>query len=92
MKKTGNDMSLKTFFFIMVVLALAFPVKGFCLDATAQVDKTTISREDSLFLKVVVNGGKADLDLSGIRHFKVISRGSSSSYNYKMKNFPGKSP
>ena len=82
LKKIGNDMNLKNIFFAALVLAAILPAKGFCFDVTANVDKTKISREDSVFLQVVVIGGKADLDLSMIKDFKVISRGSSSSYNY----------
>lgn len=82
MKKTGNDMNLKRFFFIAMVLAVLIPATGYCFDVTAHVDKTRISSGDSVFLKVEVDGGKADLDLSMIRDFKVISRGTSSSYNF----------
>jgi len=82
LKKTGNDMNLKTLLLIFLFFLSLLPGKGFCFDVTAHVDKLKISIEDSIYLKVVVNGGKADLDLSTIRDFKVISRGSSSSYNY----------
>lgn len=82
MKKIGNDMNFKKIIFISFVLMVILPATGFCFNVTAQVDKLKISMEDSVFLKVEVNGGKADLDLSMIKDFKVISRGSSSSYNY----------
>ncbi|MCK5836426.1 MAG: protein BatD [Desulfobacula sp.] len=82
MKKTGKNMTLKSIFFISLVSLLTLPAIGFCFDVTAHVDKTRISREDSVFLKVEVIGGKADLDLSMIKNFKVISRGTASSYNY----------
>ncbi|WP_300456895.1 BatD family protein [Desulfobacula sp.] len=75
-------MNLKRIFFISLVSLFTLPVIGFCFDVTAHVDKTRISREDSVFLKVEVNGGKADLDLSMITDFKVVSRGTASSYNY----------
>lgn len=66
-----------------MVLLMTIPATGFCFDVTARVDKTRISREDSVLLQVEVNGGKADdLDLSMIKDFKVIPRGSSSSFNY----------
>ncbi|MBU2452651.1 MAG: BatD family protein [Proteobacteria bacterium] len=61
---------------------MAIPSIGLCFDITAQVDKTRISREDSVFLQVEVTGGKADLDLSMIKDFKVISRGTATAYNY----------
>jgi len=82
LKKTGNDMKVKRTFFVALVLLLILPATGICLDVMAHVDKLKISRENSVLLTVEVNGGKADLDLSMIRDFKVISRGSSSSYNY----------
>ncbi|MBT6341595.1 MAG: hypothetical protein HOJ48_20120, partial [Desulfobacula sp.] len=75
-------MNFKNIFFIALVLVSFLPGTGFCFDVTAHVDKLKISKEDSIVLKVVVSGGKADLDLSMIKDFKVISRGSSSSYNY----------
>ncbi|RLB91132.1 MAG: hypothetical protein DRH26_08475 [Deltaproteobacteria bacterium] len=82
MKKIGNNMKLKQIFLISLVLLVILPATGFCFDVTAHVDKSKISREDSVLLNIVIKGGKADLDLSGIKDFKVISRGSSSSYNY----------
>lgn len=82
LKKIGNNMNLKSIFFFVLVFVILLPVTGFCFEVTAHVDKLKISKEDSVFLKIVVNGGKANLDLSKIKDFKVISRGSSSSYNY----------
>jgi len=80
LKKTGNDMNLKRILFIALVLQIILPAAGFCFDATAFVDKNRISRDDSIFLKVETEGGVADLDLSSITDFKVMSRGSSSSF------------
>ena len=82
LRKTGNNMKLKVIFFVLILLAFILPGTGICFDVTAKVDKSSISKEDSVFLTVVVRGPKADLDLSMIKDFKVISRGSSSSYNY----------
>ena len=65
-----------------MVLLATMPATGFCFNVTAHVDKLEIFREDSVFLTLEVNGGKADMDLSMIKDFRVISRGSSSSYNY----------
>ncbi|NOX34216.1 MAG: hypothetical protein GXP56_10845 [Deltaproteobacteria bacterium] len=75
-------MNKKRIFFITILLLIILPATGFCFNVTALVDKTRISREDAVFLTVEVKGGKADLDLSLIKDFKVISRGSSSSYNF----------
>ena len=65
-------------------MVFLFAIPGVCIafDVTAHVDKFKISQEDSVFLTVEVNGGKAELDLSVIKDFKVISRGTSSSFNY----------
>lgn len=82
LKKTGDDMGLKRIFFISFMVLVAVPAIGFCFDVTAHVDKTRISQEDSIFLQIEVAGGEADLDLSMIKSFKVMSRGTSSSYNY----------
>lgn len=65
-----------------MLLLVTIPAIGFCFDVTASVDKTRISREDSILLRVISDGGKAELDLSMVKDFKVIPRGSSSSYNY----------
>lgn len=76
-------MSLKKIpFGIIIVLLIAMP--GFCsgFNVTAHVDKSRISQDDSVYLTVEVNGGKADLDLSMIKDFKVISRGTLSSLDY----------
>ncbi|MEN8211983.1 MAG: BatD family protein, partial [Thermodesulfobacteriota bacterium] len=75
-------MNLKKVSFVIIVFLIVIP--GICsgFDVTAHVDKSRISQEDSIYLKVEVNGGKADLDLSIIKDFKVISRGTSSTLNY----------
>lgn len=73
-----------------IILILVFLISILCFGAvscfgftvTAQVDKFKISREDSVFLKIEVNGGKAELDLSMIKDFNVIKQGTSSSFNY----------
>ncbi len=44
----------------------------------AQVDRTTISAGESLFLNVISNEGDADVDTSVIKDFDVVSRGTSS--------------
>ncbi len=76
-------MKLNTLWLLGLALLLtAMPVKGFCFDVTARVDKNKITPADSIFLQVVISGGKADLDLSMIKDFKVMSRGTTSSYNY----------
>lgn len=66
----------------LLMLAFAWPAGGFCFDVSAQVDKTRITPADSVLLKIEIKGGKADLDMSVITDFKVMSRGTTSSYNY----------
>jgi len=75
-------MKLKKVFLVILLFLIAMP--GLCsgFTVTAHVDKYKISLEDSIFLKIEVDGGKADIDLSMIKDFKVISRGTSSSFNY----------
>ncbi len=75
-------MKFKKIFFVIIILLSTMPGLCFGVNVTAHVDKSKISQEDSVFLKIEVNGGKADLDLSVIKDFKVIPRGTSSSFNY----------
>jgi len=75
-------MKFKKIFFVIIIFLSTMPGLCFGFNVTAHVDKSKISQEDSVFLKVEVIGGKADLDLSVIKDFKVISRGTSSSFNY----------
>ena len=58
------------------------PSAGRCLEAMARVDKTEISPEDAVYLEVEIRGGKAEPDLSMIRDFKVMPRGTASSYQW----------
>ncbi len=66
-------------FFLLIFLGLLIPGKGFCFSARAEVDRNTISKDDSLMLKIVTKGGKGDVDISPIVDFKVISRGTGTS-------------
>jgi len=75
-------MSLKKIPLIIIMLFIAMPGLCFGFDVTAHVDKSRISQDDSILFKVEIDGGKADLDISAIKDFKVISRGTSSSLNY----------
>ena len=74
-------MSSKIFFLTLIVLIL-IPQFCFGLTVTAHVDKYKISQEDSVLLNVDVDGGKADIDVSMVKDFKIISRGTSISSNY----------
>lgn len=66
----------------LIILLVFYPLSVFAFGATATVDKTEITLEDSIFFSVEVEGGKAAVDLSPIKNFRVISKGSSSSYNF----------
>ncbi len=48
------------------------------LDASAVVDRSRISLYDTLRLNVIVKDSEADVDVSVIKDFKIISRGTSS--------------
>ena len=83
MKRTGEKrLRITALSLCIFLLCLLMPGLSWGLGITAQVDKTTLSLQDSLYLKVIANGGKADPDMSVIRDFKVFPRGTSSSYQY----------
>ncbi len=51
-------------------------------DVSARVNQVRIAPSDTIRLQVVVDGGKADLDLSPIVDFQILSRGTSTSRSY----------
>lgn len=61
---------------------LLLPSTGFSFQVRAQVDKTRITSEDTISLQVVVDGGKALVDISPISDFKILSSGTSTSRSY----------
>ncbi len=64
---------------------LVLPAAGLAdseFQASARVDKTRMTLEDTLTLQIVSQGGKADVDLSAITDFKVVSSGTSTSMSY----------
>ena len=65
-----------------MVLALWLPASVFCFTATAQVDKTRVVPGEMVSLRIVVDGGKATVDLSPIRDFQVVPSGTSTSQSY----------
>ncbi len=75
-------MKLHKLLFLALIWILALPAAGLCFDVTARVDKNKMTPEDSLLLQVQINGGKAELDLSMIKDFKVMPRGTTSSYQF----------
>lgn len=60
----------------MLILFFITPMQAFCFDVTAKVSKNKISKDDSIILRIIVQGGDAEVDTSVIRDFKVESRGS----------------
>ncbi|MBU1196680.1 MAG: BatD family protein [Proteobacteria bacterium] len=73
---------MKKIFFMIVVILCFMPTAGHCFEVLAYVDKNQISQEDSVLLTVVVDGGKAQVDVSMIKDFDVMSRGTSTTMNY----------
>jgi len=63
--------------FALILIAIPVQVSGFTV--SAMVDRNRISVNDSLSLRVVVQGGDALVDTSVITDFKVIPRGTSTS-------------
>ncbi len=82
LKKTGKEIIPGMVLLLSLAFICLMPTAGICFEVTARVDKNRISKDDSLVLNVEVEGGKAQLDLSTIKDFKVISRGTTSSMNY----------
>lgn len=82
LKKTGKKMDKARIGFTLVMLFLILPSAAFSFTATAQVDKTSISIQDAVYLKITVEGAKAELDMSAVKDFKVHSRGKSSSFQF----------
>ncbi len=80
MEKIGKRLNKNTIWFVLTVLLVFMPSQAFSLDITASVDKTRITLEDSVFMKITINGGKGDPDMSVIRDFKVFPRGTTSQY------------
>ncbi len=66
-------------FVILLVLYVFYPVNGFCFGVSATVDRNTISINDSVTLRITIDGGKGNVDISPVTDFKVISRGTGTS-------------
>ena len=64
----------------LVVLAIIWGggQRADAAEVTAYVDRTQISAGESVSLTVSIKDGKGDVDVSGIKDFKVLSRGTSS--------------
>ena len=75
---------------IVFVLLLIFPALGHCFSATARVDRTRISSQDTISFQVVVDGGKAEVNLSGLADFDVLSSGTQTSRSYVNGNWAHK--
>ncbi len=66
---------------LVIVLVFMFPVFGHAADIRAVVDRTHAAMGESVNLTVTVSGADAEVDVSAIQDFKVISRGTSTSVN-----------
>jgi hypothetical protein len=64
---------------MLIAVLAAFGHARAEVSVSAEVDRTTLAPGESLQLQVTVNGGKGDVDLSGLNDFKVLSTGTSSS-------------
>jgi hypothetical protein len=64
---------------LVIILIFAFPVWVRAADIRAVVDRTHAAMGESVNLSVTVSGGDAEVDVSAIRDFKVIPRGTSTS-------------
>jgi tetratricopeptide (TPR) repeat protein len=70
-----------------LMLLLLIPSNGFCFDVTAQVSKNEISVDDSIILRITIEGGKADIDTSIIQDFQVKSKGSGTNVSIVNGNY-----
>lgn len=87
MIKTGNlsIMNRRCFYtagWVIAVLLFCLPCLALAFTATAQVNQNRITPQDVVSLRVVVDGGEADVDTSCITGFQVNPAGSQSSRSY----------
>ena len=66
----------------LIGVILLIPSTGFSFQVRAQVDKTSITSQDTISLQVIVEGGKARVDTSPISDFRILSSGTSTSRSY----------
>ncbi len=67
---------------LILLQLLAFPGAGAAQTVTADVDTATVALGHSLTLTVTVEGGSGEVNHGLITDFKVISRGTSTNYQY----------
>ncbi len=72
---------MKKLFFLILFL-LIIPAVSNAASIRAVVDRTSMTLEDTLNLTVIINDGKSDIDVSGIKDFKIISKSSGSNYQW----------
>ncbi len=63
----------------ILLTVLLFPVLSHAVEIQAHVNRTQITADESVLFSVTINGGKGTVDVTPIKDFKVISRGSSTS-------------
>lgn len=69
---------MKRFIYFILIL-LIFPSLAFAAGIRAHVDRTRISSDESVHLTVTISDGEGSVDVSPIKDFRVLSRGSGTS-------------
>lgn len=72
---------MKKLFFIPLFILLMTVVAN-AASIRAVVDKTSMTLEETLTLTVIINDGRADIDVSAMTDFKIISTSSGSNYQW----------
>ncbi|MGD9209738.1 MAG: BatD family protein [Desulfobacteraceae bacterium] len=71
------------FYFSLAFLwVMVFPYLVWAIQVQAVVDRTSVTLGESIELLVTIEGADGNVDVSVINDFKVISRGSSSSFEF----------
>ncbi len=81
-------------FFLALLCSMLFVLSPMAaakdIDVQAVVNRTQITPEQTIELQVIVDGGKADVDVSVIEDFQILSKGRSSSRSYVNGSFSHK--
>lgn len=70
---------MRPFITLIIIFFLLIPIKAKAVEINALVDRNSASLGESIQLSVSIQGKKGLVDISSIKDFKVISRGSSTS-------------
>lgn len=69
-------------FLISLTIMIVLPAAVHADSARAVVDKTQMTREDTLSLTVISDFGRCEVDTSAIKDFRVLSHGTSSNFQW----------